>query len=154
MSTTTTINAPDLTQRPPRSTRVRLGGYVILPRMLDKCRATIAGKNGEYHYDCPIDQHFLKYTGTDPEALKAEVAAGKGDGELLDWINANATQKRTPWEIAQWSDYMDRRTPDSDAETLTWFTERVGELSKTREDIRSFTDLLDLDDHVTFGGKA
>ena len=33
-------NAPDLTQRPPRSPRVRLGGFVILPRMLDKGRAT------------------------------------------------------------------------------------------------------------------
>ena len=46
-------NAPDLTQRPPRSPRVRLGGYVILPRMLDKGRATVAGKHGEYHYACP-----------------------------------------------------------------------------------------------------
>ena len=37
------MNAPDLTQRPPRSPRVRLGGYTILPRLLDKARATIAG---------------------------------------------------------------------------------------------------------------
>ena len=37
----------DLTQRPPRSFRVRLGNYVILARMLDKGRATVAGKNGE-----------------------------------------------------------------------------------------------------------
>ena len=28
-------NAPDLTHRPPRSPRARLGGCVILPRMLD-----------------------------------------------------------------------------------------------------------------------
>ncbi len=41
---------PDLTQRPPRSPRVRLGGYVILPRMLDKGRAALAGKLGEYHF--------------------------------------------------------------------------------------------------------
>ena len=40
---------PDLTQFPPRSPRVRLGGYVILPRCLDKCRASLAGKNGEFH---------------------------------------------------------------------------------------------------------
>ena len=46
----------DLTQHPPRSPRVRLGGYATLPRMLDKGRATIAGKNGEYHYNCPLDQ--------------------------------------------------------------------------------------------------
>ena len=35
------IHAPDLTKQPPRSPRVRLGGYVILPRCLDKGRATI-----------------------------------------------------------------------------------------------------------------
>ena len=37
----------DLTQRPPRSFRVRLGNYVVLARMLDKGRTTLAGKNGE-----------------------------------------------------------------------------------------------------------
>jgi hypothetical protein len=94
------MNHIDLTQRPPRSVRVRLGGYVILPRMLDKCRAMLAGKNGEYHYACPVDQHFLNFVGIDAEALKAEVATGKGDGEILEWIEANATKPREPWEIA------------------------------------------------------
>jgi hypothetical protein len=28
--------------------RARLGGFVLLPRILDKGRATLAGKNGEY----------------------------------------------------------------------------------------------------------
>jgi len=32
-----------------------LGGFVILPRCLDKGRATIIGKQGEYHFDCPLD---------------------------------------------------------------------------------------------------
>ena len=36
------LNQPDLTKFPPRSPRVRLGGYVTLPRMLDKGRATLA----------------------------------------------------------------------------------------------------------------
>ena len=144
----------NLTQRPPRSARTRLGGYVLLPRMLDKCRATIAGTPGEYHYDCPLDKHILNFVGIDAEALKAEVAKGLGDGEILEWITANAANKRTPWEIAQWSDYMDRRGPDSDAETLAFFADYVGKLSKTREDITTWADLLDLDDHVSYGGKA
>lgn len=149
-----TLNAPDLTQRPPRSLRVRLGGYVILPRMLDKCRAGLVGKNGEYHYNCPIDQHFLGFVGIDPEALKQEVASGKGDGELLEWITTHAANKRTPWEVAQWSEFHEKRGPDSDAETLGFFTGMLSALSTTREDIRTWADLLDLDDHVTFGGKA
>jgi hypothetical protein len=151
---TTTLNAPDLTQRPPRSPRVRLGGYALLPRMLDKCRATLAGKNGEYHYACPLDQHILNFLGLDAEALKAEVAIGKSDSEILAWITANASNKREAWEIAAWSTFQENRGPDSDAETLEWFRETVGKLSKTREDIRTYADLLDLDDYVTFGGKA
>jgi len=134
----TTITGPDLTQRPPRSPRTRLGGYVILPRLLDKCRATLIGKNGEYHYNCPLDQHFLNFTGIDPEALKAEVATGKGDGEILAWIQANAPIKSKPWEILAWSEYHEHRGPDSDAETIAFFVEAVGKISRTREDIRTW----------------
>ena len=36
-------HTPDLTQHPPRSPRVRLGGFVHLPRLLDKARAFAAG---------------------------------------------------------------------------------------------------------------
>ncbi|MES2568721.1 MAG: DUF5069 domain-containing protein [Verrucomicrobiota bacterium] len=150
----TNLSAPDLTQRPPRSPRSRLGNLVLLPRMLDKGRAAIAGTNGEYHYNCPLDQHLINFLGIDPEALREQLAQGKGDGEILAWINANAARPRTPWEIQQWSDYHDRRGPDSDAETLGLFVELAGKLSTTREDLRTWADLLDLDDHVTFGGKA
>ncbi|MDB6150428.1 MAG: hypothetical protein JWQ44_1876 [Chthoniobacter sp.] len=122
--------------------------------MLDKGRAEIAGTNGEFHFDCPIDQHILNYLGLEAGALREELATGKGDGEILEWINAHATHKRAPWEIQQWSDYMQRRGPDSDAETLQLFAEMVGKFTTTREDIKSWADLLDLDDHVTFGGKA
>jgi hypothetical protein len=122
--------------------------------MLDKCRATLAGTNGEYHYNCPLDQHILGFLGLDPEALKVEVAKGLGDGEVLEWITANATHKHTPWEIQQWSDYQDHRGPSSDAETLGFFADYVGKISKTREDITGWMALLDLDDHVSFGGKA
>jgi hypothetical protein len=38
--------------------------------MLDKGRAAIAGKNGEYHYDCPLDQRILSFLGIEAEALK------------------------------------------------------------------------------------
>ena len=148
------IHAPDLTQRPPRSIRCRLGGYAGLPRMLDKGRATIAGKNGEFHYDCPLDQRVLGFLGINAQALKAKLAAGKGDGEILQWINANAKNKHSEWEIEQWSSYMEQRGPTSDAETLGFFVETIGKISKTREDIHTWADLLDLDDYVSFGGKA
>jgi len=147
------MSAPDLTLRPPRSPRVRLGGYAILPRMLDKGRATLAGKNGEYHYNCPLDQHFVNFAGIDAEALKAELANGKGDGEILHWIHASSTTKPKPWEILMWSNYQDARGPN-DVETKEYFTGSLAKFSKTREDILGWFDLLDLDDYVSFGGKA
>ena len=153
MTNASSIAAPDLTKRPPRSVRSLLGGYALLPRMLDKGRATVAGTNGEFHYDCPIDQHIINFLGIDAAALKEQLAAGKGDGEILEWINANAKHKRMPWEIQQWSQYMATRGPDSDAETLGFFAERVASFSKTREDITTWAALLDLDDYITFGGR-
>ena len=98
-------NAPDLTQHPPRSPRIRLGGYALLPRCLDKGRATINGKNGEYHYNCPLDQRFFEFVGLDAEALKTQLQAGKGDGEILDWINQNAKLSLGHFDLGQQIDY-------------------------------------------------
>lgn len=150
-----TIASIDLTQRPPRSLRQKLGGYVFLPRILDKARAAHAGKLGEYRFDGRgMDRHFFDFVGLDHEALQKEVTKGGGDGELLAWVEANAKHPRTPWEIAAWSQYHTNRTPDSDAETLGDFAAAVAEFTTTREDIRTWFDLLDLDDHCTFGGRA
>jgi hypothetical protein len=154
MPNTLPIAAPDLTKRPPRSPRCRLGGYVTLPRLLDKGRATLAGINGEFTYDAPIDQRLKDFLSLDFAALREQLAAGKGDGEILEWINANAKHKRADWEIEHWSNFMDRRGPSGDVETLQFFAEYVGKFAKEREDVKTWFDLVDLDDHVTFGGKA
>ena len=148
------IPAPDLTQRPPRSARTKLGGYVILARMLDKGRATAAGQNGEFHYDCPMDQHILKFLDISASALLEELKKGRGDGEILTWIGENQKNRHQPWEIDLWSAFHEKRGPDSDRETATFFTGRLVELGgATREDIKTWFDLLDLDDYVTFGGQ-
>ncbi len=146
-------NAPDLTKRAPRSVRARLGGFVILPRMLDKGRAEIAGTNGEYHYNCPLDKHFLGFVGVDPAALREQLALGKGDGEILQWIGAHATHQRSALEILQWSAYHEERGPSS-VEQRQWFQELHQQIGPKREDIGSWSELLDLDDYVSFGGKA
>ena len=145
--------SPDLTKSPPRSPRVRLGGYVILPRMLDKGRAVLAGKNGEYNYACPLDQRFLDFAGVDPKALIKQLAKGKGDGEILEWIQANARFKRTDSEIAAWSAMGEQRVP-SDPESREFFNGLHTKTAPKREDIATWFDLLDVDDYVNFGGKA
>jgi hypothetical protein len=150
----TQVPFTDLEQRPPRSFRVRLGGFVILARMLDKGRATLAKKNGEYNYNSTTDQHLVRFLNFDPDALLKELAAGKGDGQLLEWIQSNSKTPRYPWEIEAWSAFMEKRGPDSDAETLVLFAEYLGQLSKTREDVKTWFEAIELDDYASFGGKT
>jgi len=145
------LHTPDLTKFPPRSPRVRLGGYVILPRMLDKGRATLAGKNGEYHYACPLDERFLEFAGIDPKALKKELT--KSDTEVLAWIGKHARHKRSPQEIAAWSAFAEQRVP-ADVESREFFNGIHKSVAPKREDITTWFDVLDLDDFASFGGKA
>ena len=148
-----TYSTPDLTQHPPRSPRVRLGGYVHLPRLLDKARAFAAGKIGEYVYSCPLDKRFFSYVGIDPDAFLAAVKTGKGDVEMLAWVNDHTQPPRAPWEIAAWSHWLENLGP-GDAKRHAVFAEDIGKLSPGRDDIRTYFARLELDDYVSFGGRA
>ena len=57
-------------------------------------------------------------------------------------------------EIDAWSSFVARRGPSGDVETLQYFTGYVGKFSQDREDVKTWFELVDLDDHVSFGGKA
>jgi hypothetical protein len=141
---------PDLTEHPPRSPHVQLGGFVHLPRLLDKARATIAGKNGEYHYNCPLDQHFFTFTGIAPEAMLAELKKGRTDTEMLAWVRS--LSKRLSSEVAAWSTWLRTHAPGG-TQGHEWFGEVIKGAAVERDDIFGFFDLLDLDDYVSFGGK-
>jgi hypothetical protein len=154
MPFTMNYSAPDLTQHPPRSVRVRLGGYVLLPRMIDKCRAELAGKNGPYHYNCPLDQRLLAFAGVDADAFKAEVAKGKGDGELLTWFTEHQKHKRSDWEVSQWSTFRETAAP-GDNESRQFVGSSISEAGLPhREDIATWFEWLDADDFASYGGKA
>jgi len=128
-----------------------LGGYAILPRMLDKGRATIAGKNGEYHYACPLDMQFLEFVGIDPKALKKQLT--KSDTAVLEWVKANAKHQRTGPEIVAWSAWQEQRAPDN-PDSREYFNGLHKAGAPKRTDIVTWFDVLDLDDYVSFGGKA
>ncbi|WP_038160504.1 DUF5069 domain-containing protein [Verrucomicrobium sp. BvORR106] len=147
------MKAPDLTQAPPRSPRVRLGGYTILPRLLDKARASIAGTLGEYRYGNPTDWHFYRFTGIDPDALLERVKAGGGDWAILQWVQETAPHKRSPFEIAQWAAWTETFAYHG-VERRDWFTAEIRRLNPERDDIATVFDRLDLDDYVAFGGEA
>ncbi len=147
------ISAPDLTQRPPRSPRVRLGGYAMLPRVLDKARASLGGKAGDYKYGNPMDQHFFGFTGLTQDALLEQVKTGASDWDILLWVNAHANPKRAPHEVRTWSTYLETM-PVGEAEDLEWFAAQARRLNPARTDLQTIMDYLDADDHVSYGGQA
>ena len=130
------LPAPDLTQRPPRSPRVRLGGYAVLPRVLDKARASLVGKAGDYKYGNPLDQAFFGFTGITPDGLLEQVKTGASDWDLLLWVNANANPKRARHEILAWSACVETM-PIGDAEDFEWFTGQVKRLNAARTDLHT-----------------
>jgi hypothetical protein len=145
------LSNPDLTQHPPRSVRVRLGGYAHLPRLLDKARATLAGKGGDYHYNCPLDQLFFAFTGIDQKKMLAAIKTAKSDTDILAWVNKST--KRQPSEIYAWSVWIEQHGPGG-APGHEWIASTLKTVGPKRSDVRSFADLLDLDDYASYGGKG
>lgn len=146
-------SAPDFTQHPPRSPRVKLGGLVHLPRLLDKARANAAGKLGAYKWNCPLDQRLCSFLGIDVEALLAEVKLGRSDTEMLAWVMSNGTAKRSPWEMRAWSEWLTNLAAGS-ADRHQMFADELKTNAPGREDVVTYFDRLDLDDYVSYGGKG
>lgn len=147
------LSNPDLSQHPPRSPRVTLGGFVHLPRMLDKARACASGKLGEYIFPCPLDKRLLDFIGLTGDEIVAQVKTGKSDSEMLAFIMASMKPLRTPWEIQAWSRWLESSGP-GDAQRHASFAEAIKEMAPARDDIRTTFDRLDMDDFTSFGGKA
>ena len=81
------------------------------------------------------------------------MAAGHGDGELLQWITRHAPHKRTEPEVASWSAFAEQRVP-SDAESRAYFNDQVSKGAPNREDIGTWFEWLDVDDYASFGGRV
>jgi len=101
----TTAHAFDLTKVPPRSPREKLGGFVVAARALDKCRATLAGTEGEYHFDCPLDRMLFEFAGIPAEEFKNKAASGADDDEVAQFLR-DTSKVEDPKEIIRWNNEM------------------------------------------------
>lgn len=145
---TSTSSARDLTKEPPRSPNELLGGYKILARMIDKCRATINGTNGEYNFDCPVDKRLITFKEFDSDAFKAFVAEGHSDEEIVQWVNEHG-QPKTQEEIDVWSDTADATDYGTREDKKEWFTKECERLGLDPLTTSLFT-YLDADDKISF----
>jgi hypothetical protein len=99
-----------------------------------------------------MDQEFLEFAGIDADELKQQVALGKGDWEILEWVRLNSKTRPTEAAIVAWSRWMERRVP-GDPEMREFYQEEHRRLAPQRSDLETWFDYLDLDDYVSFGGR-
>ena len=135
----------DLRVHYPRSVREKLAGYVHLARMIDKCRAVLAGTQGEYIYPCPMDRRLLEFAGLEADQFTQTVQARSSDQAVADWFAENAAQ-RPQAEIEAWNEMMLTRGPDTE-EKWQYFKSILEAVDSSRTDIISWTDLLDLEEN-------
>ena len=145
----TPILESDLTKQAPHSPRNRIGGFAIASRTVDKCRAEVAGKLGEYHYDCPLDNVLFTFKGITGAQFKAAVQASKTYEDVGAWLLANGKAK-TPAEIKTWSDEVEAGSPMKNPERRDSFISNCSKVGLIPETSTTF-DWLEADDRASFG---
>ena len=130
----------------PRSPYERLGGYVHLPRLIDKARLHRKGLLDGYNYKTiGFDKHLLAFLKLDPDAFEEVANRLDDDSAVLEWVKKTGIQ-HTPDEIEDWNQAMITRHPDTavkKARFLHFLKEAGGE---DRRDIRTYFDLIEFDE--------
>jgi hypothetical protein len=97
--------AKDLSKEPPRSPRETLAGYIVVGRVLDKCRAFLNGTLGEYNFNSYMDRLFFDFTQIDAEDFQTFVATGVDDTSVASWIQANS-KVQDKLMITKWNNQL------------------------------------------------
>jgi hypothetical protein len=145
----TLITGRDLTKQAPHSPRDRLAGFVIASRAADKCRASQAGKLGEFQCDSLLDNLLFAFKGITGGQFRAAARGAMTYEDLGVWLQVNGT-RRTPVEIKAWSDAMETASPLANPERREDFIASCARLGLAPETTTTF-DWLEADDRATFG---
>jgi hypothetical protein len=130
----------------PRSPYQKLGGYVHLPRLIDKARLHRKGLLDGYNYKTVgFDKHLLAFLKIDGDSFEETVNRLDQDDAILDWVQGHAA-KHSPEEIEQWNEAMISRHPDTAAKRARFnhFLKEAG--GEVRKDIRTYFDLIEFDE--------
>ncbi|BFU96751.1 MAG: conserved protein of unknown function [Nitrospira sp.] len=123
---------------------MKLAGYVHLGRMIDKCRAVLAGTEGEYIYPCPMDERLMEFAEITAEQFTRTVSISPSDEGVIAWFQRTA-RPRSPVELDQWNTALLLRGPSS-AESLKRFNAYRDAVDPLRTDLTSWADLQDLEE--------
>ncbi len=133
------------------SPREKLGGYVILPRLLVKVRLQARGqlppvyeRNLLSESPMTLDRKFLAFTGQDREELKRAILASESDESVLAWVEDHAKPHSSD-DKRRWAESIESYRPD--AARIQYRRELYPELA-ARVDVGALDvfDLIDMDE--------
>jgi len=130
----------------PRSPYEKLGGYVHLPRLIDKAKLHRKGLLDGYNYKTVgFDKHLLSFLKIDGEAFEEVANRLENDDAILGWVEKNAV-KHSATDIEHWNQTMISRLPDTAAKKARFshFLKQSG--GAGRKDIRTYFDLIEFDE--------
>ena len=130
----------------PRSPYEKLGGYVHLPRLIDKARLHRKGLLNGYNYKTVgFDKHLLALLKLNGDAFEDVANSLDDDGAILNWVQKNGA-RYSPETIEQWNEAMISRHPDTAAKKARFlhFLKEAG--GGGRNDIRTYFDLIEFDE--------
>ena len=130
----------------PRSPYEKLGGYVHLPRLIDKAKLSRKGLLDGYNYKTVgFDKHLLSFLKIDGDAFEDVVHRLEKDEVILNWVRDNSV-KHSAEEIEHWNQAMVSRHPDTAAKKARFshFLKQSG--GAGRKDIRTYFDLIEFDE--------
>ena len=133
----------DLTTSYPRSVREKHLGMVQVARTIDKGKAFLAGKIGEYKYDCPMDKHLFEFLGITGEQLLDAIK--KGDKAADDFLKSHIDAKGQA-EIEKFNHEWLEHGPEKGSPGEEYFLELRNAVAPDRTDVTRWPDLLDLDE--------
>ena len=136
----------------PRSPRIRVGDYAILGRTIDKCRASVAGNIGEYHFDCPLDNMLFSFKGVKGDDFKAQIEQGASDQEIVEWLDQSG-EKKTPDEIKRWGEEVESSSLYNHPEKRELFSNEVKKLGLSPDKTTTF-EWLEVDDRASHAQQA
>lgn len=134
----------DLRTNFPRSMKFKLGGYVHLARMIDKCRAVLAGTEGEYIYPCPMDERLMEFVGITSEQFTAAVKTHSTDEGIVKWFKQEA-KPHSLTDVEEWNQKLLARGPSS-PESAARFKKYLAAIDPSRTDLTAWSDLQDLEE--------
>ncbi|MEY2439995.1 MAG: hypothetical protein QOI34_1380 [Verrucomicrobiota bacterium] len=130
----------------PRSPYEKLGGYVHLPRLIDKAKLHRQGLLNGYNYKTVgFDKHLLAFLKLDPDQFEEAANRLEQDAAILSWVEEHGA-KHPAEAIEEWNQVMITRHPDTAAKRARFmhFLKEAG--GSGRKDIKTYFDLIEFDE--------